>query len=210
MRVFALLLLVFLAFGASLSDYLMSAERLIKQMKGANAQSDTPYLYSKALGYYEGMLVYISDADREGAKSAFNLFERNARKAIRGAYTNREPMTELIVFEPRLFFEEHCDGIMDECFYERRYEKQELLELLDYFSLKKRVEFLRRNNALYCAPEHFGRSEAFFNLISWELMRQKPSEEKLLTFKEKLLESLTMAEELLRYAMKTHRKCYYR
>jgi len=207
-----LIVLIFssLLFGAYISDYLVKGEHLLKEMKSANAKEETPYLYWKAVGYYEGVKLYARFGDKEGAKRAYELMEKNAYKAIRGAYTNREPITELIIFEPRIYSAEYCDGILDECFYEEKYEKEEYLELIDYFALRKRVKFLRRNNAKYCAPEDYGKVEALFNLISVELMRKKPSERKLLEFKDKLIPLLILTEERLRYAMKNELRCYTR
>ncbi|RUM29416.1 MAG: hypothetical protein DSY32_03285, partial [Aquifex sp.] len=117
-------------------------------------------------------------------------------------------LTELIVFEPRVYFEEYCDGIMDECFYVKHYEKEKFIELVDYFSLKKRIEFLRNYEGKYCAPFDFGRAEALFNAISLELMHEKPDEKILISLREKLEPVLIMAEEKLRYAMKKELPCY--
>ncbi|GAB6065333.1 hypothetical protein JCM9492_04250 [Aquifex pyrophilus] len=206
--VFIVLVFTSFLFGAYISDYLTKGEHLIREMKEANAKEETPYLYWKAVGYYEGIKLYAKFGDKEGTKRAYKLMEETAYKAVRGAYTNREPMTELITFEPRIFFAEYCDGILDECFYEEKYEKEEFLELLDYFSLRKRVKFLRRNNAKYCAPKDYGKVEALFNLISIELMKEKPDKRKLMELKERLIPVLILAEEKVRYAMNNKLSCY--
>ncbi|HIQ48884.1 MAG TPA: hypothetical protein EYH58_04530 [Aquifex aeolicus] len=203
-------LLISLAFATSISQYLLEAEKFFKELNNANTKEATPYLYGKALGYYDGVKIYAYHGIKEGVKRAFDFMERTTSKAVRGAYTSREPITELIIFEPRLFFEEYCDGIIDECFYEERYEKEEFLELVDYFSLQKRIEFLRRNNAKYCSPKDYGKAEALFNLISMELMEENPNEEILLELERKLMPILIMAEEKLRFAMKNNLKCYLR
>ena len=74
--------------------------------------------------------------------------------------------------------------------------------------MRRRVEFLRTHNAKYCAPVYYGKSEALFNLISYELSRKKPSKEVLQDLKNTLEENLVMAEEKLRYAMNHNLDCY--
>jgi len=206
-KLFAFVLLLGIAFSY-VSDYLLKAEKLFSELKDANAKEETPYLYGKVRGYYEAIEVYAQEYREDRIRTLFMLMNNNAQKAIRGAYTDREPMTEFIVFEPRVYFEEYCDGIMDECFYEKHYEKEKFLELVNYFALKKRLEFLRTHGAKYCTPLDYGKAEALFNAISLELMQKKPSKEALLTLQEKLQPVLIMAEEKLRYAMKKNLPCY--
>ncbi|AAC06777.1 hypothetical protein [Aquifex aeolicus] len=208
MKRFLLLIILFGISFSFVSDYLLRAESLFSQLKDANAKEETPYLYGKVKGYYEAIKLYAVEYKEDRIKTLFTLMSKNTKKAVRGAYTEREPLTELITFEPRVYFEEYCDGIMDECFYEKHYEKEKFIELVDYFSLKRRVEFLRNHEGKYCAPFDFGMAEALFNAVSLELMQEKPDEKVLIALREKLEPILVMAEEKLRYAMKKELPCY--
>ena len=209
-KLLLLLLLIPLAY-ADISSKLFEAEKLIKEMKEANAEEKTPYLYGKVMGYYEGLKLYASYGNQSDVYEIMKFIRYNSERSIRGAYTNREPYTELIVFKPEKFFEEICDGpIVEQCYYEETYEKEEYLKLISYFELEKRIKFLRFNNAKYCAPEDFGKAEAIFNLISLELKKEHPSSKLLTELKNMLRKPLIFAEEKLRYAMKKELECIKR
>jgi len=195
-----------LSFGA-MGELLNEVNGYIKEMKRAEAHKKTPYLYGKVLGYYEGMKVYAAVGKEKGTEVAFSYLREEAEKAVRSAYTGREPATEFIVFSPKVRYVEHCDGILGECFYEKEVEKEEYLKLINYDALVKRLEYLRENKAKRCAPKVYGKSEALFNLISLELMKEKPDKEALLLLRDRLTFILIEAEEKLRYAMNNNLEC---
>ncbi|NPB08595.1 MAG: hypothetical protein GXN96_06670 [Aquificae bacterium] len=198
--------LLSLSFGA-MGELLNEVNGYIKELKRAGSPERTPYLYGKVLGYYEGMKVYASVGKERGTEVAFSYLREEAEKAVRSTYADREPATELVVFVPRVRYVEHCDGILGECFYEKEVEKEEYLKLVNYEALVKRIEYLRENGAKKCAPEVYGKSEALFNLISLELMREKPDREALLLLRDRLTFPLIEAEEMLRYAMNNDLEC---
>ncbi len=203
-----LLILSSLLFSQDISYYYLKVNKTIKEIKKSGADEKTPYLYGKVKGYEDGMNIYAQYGDKEGVEKAYTLLSKNARKAVRGAYTNREPYTELIIFRPKVRYIYLGDGITEDYVVIKEKEKQGYLNLVSYDALRRRVEFLNKNNAKYCVPFYYGKSEALFNLISYELSRKKPNKEILIDLREKLEDSLVIAEELLRYAMNKKLDCY--
>ena len=209
MRKIITLLAVFtFAFSQQISHYILKINSHLRELKEANAKEETPYLYGKIKGYEEGMKIYAKYGDRKGVEKTYELFEENTEKAVRGAYTDREPYTELVIYRPKVRYIYLGDGITEEYYVVKEKEKQEFLDLVSYDALRRRVEFLKIHNAKYCAPLYYGKSEALFNLISYELSREKPSQDILLDLKGVLEKNLVMAEELVRYAMNKKLDCY--
>ncbi len=197
-------------FSQPISYYISKINSHLRELKEANAKEETPYLYGKVKGYEEGMKIFAKHGDEEGIEKAYKLFKENTKKAVRGAYTDREPYTEFIIFRPKVRYIYLGDGITEEYYVVKENEKQEFLDLVSYDALRRRVEYLRTNNAKHCAPIYYGKSEALFNLISYEISREKPKKEILLDLKEILEKNLIMAEEFLRYAMNKKLECYVR
>ncbi len=209
MRKIIILLVIFtFAFSQQISYYILKINSHLRELREANAKEETPYLYGKVKGYEEGIKIFAKYGDEKGVEKAYKLFEENTEKAVRGAYTNREPYTELVIYRPKVRYLYLGDGITEEYYVVKENEKQEFLDLVSYDALRRRVEFLRMHNAKYCAPLFYGKSEALFNLISYELSRKKPSKEILLDLKDLLEKNLVMAEELVRYAMNKKLDCY--
>lgn len=188
MRKIIILLAAFsIAFSQDLSYYVLKVNSSMKKLKEANAQEATPYLYGKTKGYEEGLKIYAKYGNEKGVEKAYELLQYNAETAIRGAYTNREPYTELIVFEPKEIYVYYGNDLTGDYYYvEKEREKQEFLNLVAYEDLQRRIEFLRNNNAKSCAPFYYGKSEALFNLISYELSRKEPDRKVLVDLKEAL------------------------
>ncbi|NPB07177.1 MAG: hypothetical protein GXO03_06210, partial [Aquificae bacterium] len=180
-------------------------QRYFSELKRVRADERTPYLYAKVKGYHEGMKTFAYYAHEEGVKTAHSYLKENAEKALRGSYANREPATELIVFVPKVTFEEYCHD--DDCFYEKVVEKERYLRLVGYEDLKRRIKFLRSEKAYKCAPYEYGKAEALFNLISLELMRKKPNEEVLVSLRRQLTPVLAEAEERVRQFMRKGERC---
>lgn len=210
MRKIIILLATFsIAFSQDLTYYVLKVNSNMKKLSEANAKEATPYLYGKVKGYEEGLKIYAKYGNERGVERAYELLQYNAETALRGAYTNREPYTELIVFKPKEIYVYYEDDVTGQLYYtEKKKEKQEFLDLVAYEDLQRRIEFLKNSNAKSCAPFYYGKSEALFNLISYELSREEPNRKILVDLKEALEKNLVLAEELLRYAMNKELECY--
>ncbi|WP_461829032.1 hypothetical protein [Aquifex sp.] len=207
-KIITFLIIFTFAFSQQISYYILKINSHLRELKESNAKEETPYLYGKVKGYEEGMKIYAKYGDEKGVEKAYKFLEENTEKAVRGAYTGREPYTELIIYRPKVRYIYLGDGITEEYYVVREKEKQELLDLVSYDALRRRVEFLKIPHAKYCAPLYYGKSEALFNLISYELSRKKPNQDILLDLKGALEKNLVMAEELVRYAMNKKLDCY--
>lgn len=208
LKIITFLIIFTFAFSQNINYYILKINSHLRELREANAKEATPYLYGKVKGYEEGIKIYAEYGDEKGVEKVYKLFKKNVEKAVRGAYTDREPYTELIIFRPKVRYIYLGDGITDEYYVVKEKEKQEFLDLVAYDDLRRRVEFLRTHNARYCAPVYYGKSEALFNLISYELSRKNPSKEILLDLKNVLVKNLVIAEEKLRYAMNHNLECY--
>ena len=193
LAVTAILFLVSFVFAFRVTQGIDEAQRAIVKAYNLGAKEKAPYTYSKAKGYREIASVLASEADDVGAK-VFAIRTMNyASKAISSTFTGEEELTPV-----EEFGEER----------KRRRRRKEDFKLIDVDEVKNRIEFLRSNRGMLCAPRELGRAEAFYDALVYEMTKEEPNSALMLKFYNEVSSESKIAESKLKVAMENDLECY--
>ncbi len=192
----AFLIISFLIHGAfafRATQGIDEAQRAVVKAHNVGAKDKAPYLYSKAKAYKDVSFILASEADDVGSK-VFAIRTMNyASKAISAAFAGREDLTPV---------ESPAPG------GDKKGEKKTSFELVDMKDLEGRLDFLRKNRALYCSPGELGRAEAFYDALVYELKKEEPNSALVLQFFNEVSTESKIAESKLKVAMENNLECY--
>ena len=192
-RMNILFLFVFLAF-ASLSfrvtQGIDEAGRALVKAYKVGAKEKAPYLYNKSRGYREVASILASEADDIGSK-VFAIRTMNAAsKAITASFIEAEELTPI------------------EDAPKQRRRKELTFEVIDLKEIKSKLDFIRANRGINCAPAELGRAEAFYDALVYEYRKKDPNSALLLRFFNEVKTESKVAESKLRVAMDNELECY--
>ena len=166
------------------------AGRAVVKAYKAGAKEKAPYLYNKSKGYREISSILASEADDVGSK-VFAIRTMNAAsKAITASFVEEEELTPI-----------------DEL---PKVEKKEgmTFEVINLKEIKSKLDFIRGNKGLKCAPAELGRAEAFYDALVYEFKKESPNTALLLRFYNEVNTESKIAESKLRVAMSNELECY--
>ena len=166
------------------------AGRAVVKAYKAGAKEKAPYLYNKSRGYREISSILASEADDVGSK-VFAIRTMNAAsKAITASFVEEEELTPI-------------DDLP-------KVEKKEgmTFEVINLKEIKTKLDFIRGNKGLKCAPAELGRAEAFYDALVYEFRKEEPNTALLLRFYNEVNTESKVAESKLRVAMSNELECY--
>ncbi len=162
---------------------------LVKAYK-VGAKEKAPYLYHKSKGYREISAILASEADDVGSRVFAIRTMNSASKAITAAFVGTEELSPV-------------EDLPEEV-------KKEGLsfQVVDLKELKSRIDFLRNNRGMFCAPKELGRAEAFYDGLVFEMKKEQPNTALVLRFYNEVSTESKIAESKLRVAMDNEFECY--
>jgi len=81
-------------------------------------------------------------------------------------------------------------------------------EVINLKEIRSKLDFLRNNKGLNCAPAELGRAEAFYDALVYEFKKEDPNTALLLRFYNEVNTESKVAESKLRVAMNNELECY--
>ena len=166
------------------------AGRAVVKAYKAGAKEKAPYLYNKSRGYREISSILASEADDVGSK-VFAIKTMNAAsKAITASFAEEEELTPIDDL-PKV---EEREGMT--------------FEVINLKEIKSKLDFIRGNKGLNCAPAELGRAEAFYDALVYEFKKEDPNTALLLRFYNEVNTESKIAESKLRVAMSNELECY--
>ncbi len=179
-----------LGFAFRVTQGIDEAQRAVIKAYQVGAKEKAPYLYSKTKAYKEVSAILASEADDVGSK-VFAIRTMNyASKAISAAFSGTEDLTP-ISDVPK--FEE---------------EKEKEFQIVDIKEIRNRLDFLRNNKGVRCAPKELGRAEAFYDALVYEMKKEEPNSALILRFYNEVSTESKIAESKLKVAMSNEFECY--
>ena len=188
MVAFLLVILVGLSFAFRVTQGIDEAQRAVVKAYKVGAKEKAPYLYSKAKAYKEISFLLASEVDDIGSK-IFAIRTMNlASRAISASFTGIQELTPLESLPKK--------------------KRSEDFMLVDIDDLRSRLNFLRENRGMNCAPAELGRAEAFYDALVYELRKEEPNSALLLKFYNEANNESKLAESKLRVAIENELTCY--
>ncbi len=188
MVAFLLVILVGLSFAFRVTQGIDEAQRAVVKAYKAGAKEKAPYLYSKAKAYKEISFLLASEVDDIGSK-IFAIRTMNlASRAISASFTGIQELTPLESLPKK--------------------KRSEDFMLVDVDDLRSRLNFLRENRGMNCAPAELGRAEAFYDALVYELKKEEPNSALLLKFYNEANNESKLAESKLKVAIENDLTCY--
>ncbi len=212
-----LILLSGLAFSQNtvelrLLDGMNEAQRLIESAHKKEADKRSPYHFEKARAYRDIAYNLASDLDEVGSRVFLLKSFGSSSKASAG---HKElDSINLISLEKPKRAQPYRDELYGEFYYAEEEEKPRFNEDylrsfgVDIKSLNSLVTYLREDKGLSCAPLELAKVEAYYDGMAYEVSKQTPKANTLVSFYNRAYAEGIRAKEKIKVAKEVGLECY--